>query len=174
MADTTPRLGYPLIGVGNIQGYVSADGATQRNDALVQPTVKSRALTAPPGSPAEGDQYIVALSPTGAWTGHATHIAQYFGATWAFYVPQEGWLYYDQNANEYVSFDGLAWNTFAGGGGGGGGGGSATYIIGTGPAPTTAELPNQGITFRYSPGGAVTLHVNDNGVIKSSVLTEPA
>lgn len=38
----------------------------------------------PPGSPAEGDAYIVAASPTGAWVGHAEDIAIYTPRGWLF------------------------------------------------------------------------------------------
>lgn len=47
----------------------------------------------PPVSPSIGDIYNVATTPTGAWTGHATHLARWNGTAWTFVVPQDGWLY---------------------------------------------------------------------------------
>lgn len=38
----------------------------------------------PPGSPSDGDAYIVAASPTGAWVGHAEDIAIYTPRGWLF------------------------------------------------------------------------------------------
>jgi len=42
--------------------------------------------TAPPGSPADGDAYVVGASPTGAWAGedHKVAIWSAAGAAWAF------------------------------------------------------------------------------------------
>jgi hypothetical protein len=48
---------------------------TRRLDALVQVTVQSAALTTPPGSPIEGQRWILPAARTGAWTGHAGQIA---------------------------------------------------------------------------------------------------
>jgi len=55
-------------------------------------SVKDKDLSAPPGSPAAGDAYIVAASATGAWAGKDGQIAVYDGAAWAFGVPRAGWL----------------------------------------------------------------------------------
>jgi hypothetical protein len=62
--------------------------------ALVHLAVLDRDLNTPPGSPAAGDRYIVGPSPTGAWSGHAGHIAVWRSGAWAFYVPAVGWLAY--------------------------------------------------------------------------------
>ena len=40
-------------------------------------SVKDRDLTAPPGSPSEGDRYIVATGGSGAWSGHDLEIAEW-------------------------------------------------------------------------------------------------
>ena len=61
-------------------------------DTLVQLAVLDRDLTAPPGSPAEG----AALDregrrPTGAWTGHADHIAAWQDGELAVQRPATGW-----------------------------------------------------------------------------------
>lgn len=62
-------------------------------DALVQITLKDRDLTAPPASPAEGDSYLVAASPTGDWASQAGKIAVY-NTGWTFFTVQEGWVLY--------------------------------------------------------------------------------
>ena len=66
-----------------------------------------------PGSPAEGVRYIVAASPTGAWTGHAGEIAAWQDAAWAFYAPAEGWTAWVADENVLLAFDGAAWVTAA-------------------------------------------------------------
>lgn len=47
-------------------------------------SVLDRDLATPPGTPAAGDTYIVAASPTGAWVGHAAEVAVWDGSAWAF------------------------------------------------------------------------------------------
>ncbi|MFB3882862.1 MAG: DUF2793 domain-containing protein [Armatimonadota bacterium] len=82
--------------------------------APFQRQVLDKDLSAPPGSPAEGDRYIVGASPTGAWAGHATHIAWYDGAAWQFDSPEEGWFVYLADENKFYLFNGTAWGEFAG------------------------------------------------------------
>lgn len=57
-------------------------------------SVLDRDLSAPPGSPAAGDSYIIAASPSGAWSGRAGEVAVWTGSAWAFGVPRVGWLAY--------------------------------------------------------------------------------
>ena len=60
--------------------------------ATSAPHVGQRA--APPGSPAEGDTYIVAPSATGGWSGHDKAFACWLSGAWSFRAPAEGWLAY--------------------------------------------------------------------------------
>ena len=64
----TARLNLPYIAPLQAQKQVTYNEAMAALDQLVQPAVKSRTVTAPTGSPAEGDTYIVAESATGAWS----------------------------------------------------------------------------------------------------------
>lgn len=63
---------------------------------LGQCSVIDRDLTAPPGSPANGDRYIVSSVATGAWASKENSVAVYDSdiVAWTFYVPFEGWLTY--------------------------------------------------------------------------------
>ena len=63
--STTARLSLPYIAPQQAQKQVTYNAAMALLDQLVQPTVKSRTTAAPPGSPAEGDTYIVAPAATG-------------------------------------------------------------------------------------------------------------
>lgn len=79
---------------------------------LTQTCVISMALTSPPGSPANGDKYIVASGATGAWSGMDDYLAEYVteGAHWDFFEPgtlarfvvnmDDSWgYYYDTEAS---------------------------------------------------------------------------
>jgi len=86
-------------------------------------SVKDKDLDTPPGSPADGDAYIVATSGTGAWSGKDKAIAYYqTGTGWLFITPREG-MYADVNDEDTLyRYSGSAWGSFTGGGGGGGSG----------------------------------------------------
>lgn len=89
---TTKKL--ELTELANSQNqYLNANETFQRIDQLVMPAVVDKDLAAPPGSPADGSAYIVAASPTGAWAGHATHIAYWLAVkgAWQFAIPLAGW-----------------------------------------------------------------------------------
>lgn len=72
--------------------------------ALTQLAVIDRDLATPPISPTAGDRYLVAGSPTGAWTGHATKIALFIASAWRFYTPRRGWMCYVIDENIFIYF----------------------------------------------------------------------
>lgn len=92
--DMSPRLGLPFIAPQQAQKHLSFNEAIRALDMLVQPAVLSRTIASPPGSPASGDTYIVALSATGAWAGKDGKIASYVDGGWDFTTPANGWLTY--------------------------------------------------------------------------------
>lgn len=77
--------------------------------AGVHLSVKDRDLTAPPGSPASGDTYIVGASATGAWATHDGKIALWDGAAWVFHTPRLGWVAYIED-EEVVSVFKASWS----------------------------------------------------------------
>jgi hypothetical protein len=71
----------------------------------------------PPGSPSEGDRYLVKTAPTGAWIGHASEIAEWNGSAWDYAAPAVGmvvWIADQQLLLRYTT----SW-VFAGAGYGG-------------------------------------------------------
>ena len=85
------NLSLPYIHAAQAQKHVTHNEAIRALDAIVQLAVLDRDLTAPPGSPAEGDRYIVAEAPTGAWSGRAGDVAAFQDGAWVFLSPREGW-----------------------------------------------------------------------------------
>lgn len=75
-------------------------------------TVADRDLTAPPGTPADGDAYIVAASATGAWTGHDGEVAVWDAnaASWAFYAPSVGWTAYIEDEDVKSTYKVAGWS----------------------------------------------------------------
>jgi hypothetical protein len=107
MTDT-PRLSLPVIEAAQAQKHVTHNEALVLLDALVQLTVESRTLTAPPGSPAQGACYIPATGATGAWSGWAGQIAVYDGG-WFCIVPRSGLKAWVKAERLTVTYEDGAW-----------------------------------------------------------------
>src|SRR5712691_1817284 len=105
----SPNLSLDYIDVNSAQREVVHNSAVRSLDALVQLAVLDRDLASPPGSPANGQRWIVAASPTGAWAGHAKQIAAWQDSSWRFYVPQVGWLAYVVDEGALLAWNGSAW-----------------------------------------------------------------
>lgn len=118
--NDTPNLALPYILAAQAQKHVTHNEAIRALDCLVQLSVESRALTAPPSAPTDGDRFLIAASPTGAWSGHANEIAAFQDGAWAFYRPKDGWIAWVADEGALVIYDAGAWSLFAGSGGGSG------------------------------------------------------
>ena len=77
MTDITSHLALPYVMASQAQKHVTHNEALRLLDGLVQLSVLDRHLTAPPGSPADGDRYIVAAGATGDWAGWDLNIAYF-------------------------------------------------------------------------------------------------
>ncbi len=75
MSDATTHLLLPYILAAQAQKHVTHNEALRLLDGLVQLSVLDRDLTAPPGSPADGDRYIVCSGATGDWAGWDLNVA---------------------------------------------------------------------------------------------------
>lgn len=77
-------------------------------------SVKSRAITAPPASPASGDTYIVPTGATGAWAGHAGDVAVWVpgspAGAWTFATPRTGWVTFVEDESKLAAFYGGSWS----------------------------------------------------------------
>ena len=107
MTDT-PRLSLPVIEAAQAQKHVTHNEALVLLDALVQLTVESRTLAAPPGSPAEGACYIPAAGATGAWGGWDGQIAVYSGG-WLRIVPLSGLKAWVKTERLTITFEDGVW-----------------------------------------------------------------
>ncbi|MEJ8573112.1 DUF2793 domain-containing protein [Microbaculum marinum] len=109
MAETA-RLRLPQIAAAQAQKHVTHNEALVALDSLVQISVLDKDLDTPPGSPAEGDCYIVATGGSGAWTGWDGRIARYEDGGWRSFLPGagggEGWLAYVGDEAAFYVLDG--------------------------------------------------------------------
>lgn len=144
---TTPNLDLPELTANQAQPHVTINSALRRLDALGQLSVIDRALNTPPGSPADGDCYIVGDTPTGAWSGYAENsIAAYIGTAWVEISPEEGWLAWVRDEDLIYAFTGTAWAQ-AGGGSGVPDGGSTGQVL------TKASATNQDVIWATPVSG---------------------
>lgn len=114
MADTT-KLQMPLMSAAQAQKHVTHNEAIQMLDVIVQLSALSRTLTAPPGSPVDGDTYIIGSGATGAWAGRDLNIAARQAGAWRIYIPRVGWQSYVVAEGAMMVWDGSAWVASGGG-----------------------------------------------------------
>lgn len=105
----TPNLGLPVLAQGQAQKEITHNDALLRLDALVQTSIKSRALATPPGSPANGERWIVPSGATGAWAGQTDKIALWREGAWAFFAPGVGWRVHVEDERLTVVWTDGAW-----------------------------------------------------------------
>ena len=77
-------------------------------------SVKDRDLAAPPGSPSNGDTYIIAAAATGAWAGKATGTLTMWStqdAAWRFATPRMGMFCYIEDEQKISVYKtGTGWS----------------------------------------------------------------
>lgn len=124
---TSADLGISYLAAQQAQPEITHNTALNMLQIL-QTGVISVALNTPPGSPTQGDTYILGASPTGAWAGRAHCLAGYFGTGWVF-VPgvdstgtaiamgarHEGLSVWSKADNAVYIWSGSAWAAASGG-----------------------------------------------------------
>ena len=143
--SNSPILGLPFIEAAQAQKHVTHNEALKTLDAVIQLAVLDRGLAAPPGTPAEGDRYIVAAGATGSWLGKDTEIAAFQDGAWTFYTPREGWLAWVADEDVLLAWDGTAWSVVSGGGGS------------VNPAPLVGVNATANLTNRFSVSSPAVL-----------------
>lgn len=120
---TFPKTGGDEWAAAQASPQVPVNGSLRRVDALAnRALIVDRDLAAPPGSCADGANYLVAASPTGAWSGQAGKLATAVGTNasngWSFQtVAVEGYKLYIQDENQEIEHNGSIWQTVFGGSG---------------------------------------------------------
>jgi hypothetical protein len=124
--DLGPKLGL-LINANIGEVYVDQFRPFLRAiDELLFGSFINSTTTAPPGSPANGDAYLLLNTPTGDWTGHQNSLAIWSTEItldgtntkvpgWEFRPPNSGWLLWDIAASQFLIFSSGAWSVYAGG-----------------------------------------------------------
>lgn len=107
--ETSDRFALPLLAAGQAQKEMTHNEALAMIDMLLHPRAESRALTAPPGTVAAGQCWIVAEGGTGEWSGRDDHLAAYTSGGWRFVAPRAGMRVAVAEENLVCLYDGAQW-----------------------------------------------------------------
>lgn len=112
---TLPQSGATELTSGQATPETSVNEIGRFLDAgFCRSIIEDRDLTAPPGSCSDGARYLVASSPTGAWSGQAGKLATAVGTNaasgWLFStVAVVGFRLYVRDENIEIDYNGSAW-----------------------------------------------------------------
>lgn len=108
MDDRTINLEMPFIMPSQAQKHVTHNEALLLLDAVTQLSVVDE-RAAPPEDPRDGERFLVAANPGGAWAGRQGRIAIRQDGYWAFASPKTGWRAWFSATGRLKVFDGAAW-----------------------------------------------------------------
>lgn len=137
----------------------------------------------PPGSPDEGDTYLVGTG-TGAWTGQDDNVAYWDGFQWKFFLANDGYSLRNLDSDEVLAYSaGSGWSVWSGGSGSRNAvtaiasGSTITIDLSKGDFFTVTLAENATVAFSNPPGAgrgfSVRLRVTQDGA-GGHTLTQPS
>lgn len=114
---STDAFPYAVWASNTLQNDIPANDNSLRTEMLITAALDIESTQ--PGSPTDGDCYIIGAAPSGAqWSAFTEDdIAVYRSGTWYAIAPPQGLLKYNENDSNVYLFD-AGWAIFSGGGGG--------------------------------------------------------
>ena len=106
----TSRLDLPLLLASQADKHVTYNEAMLALDVSTQLTVASRAISAPPAEPADGDCYIPKPPATGAWGGFGDQLIVFQNGGWHPVPAKAGWHGWVVDEAINIHFDGSTWH----------------------------------------------------------------
>ncbi len=112
---TTDILALPLLDDSQAQKATVHNLALLTLDVVINLSVISHTITAPPVAPSSGDRYIVPAGASGFWANQTNAIAAWRSGAWTFYTPREGWRSWVASESQQYVFTQGAWEVLTGG-----------------------------------------------------------
>lgn len=106
-ASIRPNLGLQSGWSLDEDGWdIGMEADLRQLDTVVMGSIKDKDLTTPPGSPTDGDRYLVPAGATGAWTGKANNLTVWQGQSigWTFFQPKIGWRVYVEDEKSFYTY----------------------------------------------------------------------
>ncbi len=108
---TTPNYELPEITAGQDSAEVTHNDALRRIESFgPTPILESISQVAPPGSPTDGQVWVVGTSATGAFVGEDGNLALY-SSGWIFLTPRTGQIAAVPSSKTVVVWTGTTWET---------------------------------------------------------------
>lgn len=108
-----PNMGILTFGLPGEAHYLNLMAQWRALDFWLNPRVVNATTNAPPGSPVNGDAYIIGPSPTGAWAARANQIARWTTdlttPAWEYFIPKSGWTCYNIATTVMLKYSGSTW-----------------------------------------------------------------
>lgn len=101
MATESPNLAFALLSEGQAGAHVNVNEFMILADIFWGGIDGLTTLTTPPGSPSNGDVYLVGTSATGTWTGEDGKLTIYHDGAWRFFVMPSLWSATEQATQLY-------------------------------------------------------------------------
>lgn len=115
LSTFSAKLNLPLLVTGAGDNLVVHNESLEMLDAAVMPIVSQRGLTAPPGTVADGEMFLVDGTGTGSWLSKNNNLAYWNGVDWIFFAPVEGMQVFVADEKIVVTCQGdLSWKAVSG------------------------------------------------------------
>lgn len=152
---TEPITGLTYQEAGSLQTDALQNAELNYYGAWLNCVVLTVGDTAPPGSPADGDRYIVGTSATGAWSTHDDKLAVYRDG-WQFYEPIEGVAVHNlDDASDWIFEGSAGWAVKSSGG-------ASTWGTITGTLSAQTDLQSALDAKLALAGGSLTGALNES------------
>lgn len=101
----TPRFDLPLLFAGQAQKEAFVNESQARIDALLHGAIEGE-LGAPPATPADGLNWLIASGASGEWAGKSGQIAARQAGNWLYVQPRDGMRILNKATGQNIRFTG--------------------------------------------------------------------